>query len=96
MKDYLDPIFGAETTGSVCVALQTAIDSLRAKKYFATVPDYYQDISAGSPAEVQEWFDEMRDDEQAEEEGNLKEIYGLYDAALRRLRELGFHRDQDA
>jgi hypothetical protein len=60
------------------------------------IPDYYQEITAGSPAEVQEWFNEMRDDEQAEEEGNLKEIYGLYDAALRRLRELGFRRDQHA
>jgi hypothetical protein len=96
MKVYLDPIFSAKTIGEVCAALQTAIDSLRAKKYLANIPDYYQEITAGSPAEVQEWFDEMRDDEQAEEEGTLKEIYGLYDAALRRLRELGFRRDQHA
>jgi hypothetical protein len=77
MKDYLDRIFSAKTTDEVCTALQKALDSLRAKKYFAKISDYYQEIGAGSPTEVQEWFDEMKDDDQANEEGNLKEIYGV-------------------
>ena len=57
------------------------------------MPDYYEEVTASSPAEIQEWCDEMKDDEQASEEGNLKEIYGLYQAALQKLRELGFHRE---
>lgn len=93
MKEYLDPIFNAKTTDDVCRTLQNALDSLRAKKYFDKVPDYYEEVAAGSPAVIQEWFDEMKDDEQAQEEGNLKEIYDLYQAALRKLRELGFHRE---
>ncbi len=96
MKTYLDPIFSANTTDEVCDALQAAIDSLRAIKYMAEVPDRYQEITAGNPAEVQDWCDKMRDDVQANEEGNLKEIYDLYGAALNRLRKLGFHRDQHA
>jgi len=93
MKDYLDPIFRAKATDEVCLALRRALDSLRAKQYFDKVPDFYEEVAAGSPAEIQEWFDEMKDDEQAKEEGNLKEIFGLYQAALQRLRELGFHRE---
>lgn len=93
MKEYLDPIFSAKTTDEVCRALQKALDSLRAKKYFDKVPDYYEEVSAGSPTEIQEWFDDMKDDEQTQEEGNLKEIYGLYQAALQQLRKLGFHRE---
>lgn len=93
MNDYLGPISDADSPSEVCVALQAAVDSLRAKNYFSSVPDYYQEITAYNTADVQGWFDEMRDDKQAEEEGNLREIYGLYDAALRRLRELGFHRE---
>ena len=93
MKEYLDPIFNAKTTDEVCRALQKALDSLRAIKYFDKVPDYYEEVKAGSPVEVQEWFDDMKDDEQAQEEGNLKEIYGLYQAALQQLSRLGFHRE---
>lgn len=93
MKEYLDPIFSAKTTDDVCRALQKALDSLKAKKYFEKVPDYYEEVAAGSPTEIQEWFDEMKDDEQAQEEGNLKEIHDLYQAALQKLRELGFHRE---
>lgn len=93
MKEYLDQIFSANTTDEVCVALKTAIDTLRSNQYFSSVPDYYNKISSGSPTIVQEWCDEMRDDEQAKEEGNLKEIYGLFQGALSRLRELGFHRE---
>lgn len=93
MNDYLGPIFGADSTGEVCHALQAAIASLKAINYFSEVPEYYQELTASSPDDVQNWFDEMRDDGQTEEEGNLREIFGLYDAALRRLRELGFHRE---
>ncbi len=93
MKSYLDPIFNAKSTDDVCSALQAAIDSLRGKNYFSKIPDDYEEIAAGSPADVQKWCDEMRDDNRAEDEGNLKEIYGLYQGALSRLRELGFHRE---
>jgi hypothetical protein len=93
VNDYLGSIFGADSTDEVCYALQAAIASLKSNNYFSKVPDCYQELTASSPDDVQEWFDEMRDDEQAEEEGNLREIFGLYDAALRRLRELGFHRE---
>ena len=92
MKEYLDPIFRAKTTNEVCIALQNALDSLRAKKYFDEVPDDYEEVTANSPTEIQRWFDEMIYDEQAQEEGNLKEVYGLYQAALGKLREFGFHR----
>ncbi len=92
MKEYLDPIFSAKTTDDACRALQKALDSLRAKKYFEKVPDYYEEVAAGSPTEIQEWSDEMKDDEQAQEEGHLKEVYGLFQAALSQLRKLGFHR----
>ena len=91
MKEYLDAIFSAKTTDQVCASLQKALDSLKAKKYLEKIPDYYEDIAARNPAEVEEWFDEMKDDEQALEEGHLKEVYGLFDAALRQLRKLGFH-----
>jgi hypothetical protein len=92
MKDYLDPIFSAATTDQVCVALQSALDSLRGKNYLAKLPDYYEEIAARNPTEIQDWFDEMKDDDQAKEEGNLKEVFGLFDAALQQLRKLGFHR----
>ena len=92
MNTYLDTIFNAKTTDEVCNSLQKALDSLRANDYFKTIPDCYENINAENPAMVQEWFDKMRDDERAEEEGNLKEIYGLYQAALQKLREYGFHR----
>ena len=93
MKTYLDAIFNAKTTDEVCNSLQASLDSLRDKNYFANIPDYYENIKAENPIVVQEWFDEMRVDEQAEEEGNLKEIYGLYHAAINKLREYGFHRE---
>lgn len=93
MKEYLDPIFSAKTTDDVCAALQVAIDSLKSKQYFSIISDYYEKMNSESPKVVQEWCDEMRDDEQAKEEGNLKEIYGLYQGALSRLRELGFRRE---
>lgn len=38
MKDYLAPIFAATTTNEVCAALQRALDSLRANKYFGNGP----------------------------------------------------------
>lgn len=94
MKDYLNKIFGAATIDEVCAELQKALDSLKAKKYLTKLPDYYEDIAARSPTEVQDWFDEMRDDDQTNEEGNLKEVFGLFDATLRKLRELGFHRTE--
>ena len=93
MKKYLDPIFSASTIEGVCAALQSGLDSLRAEDYLAELPDYYENISARTAIEIQEWFDEMRDDDQATEEGNLKEIFDLFDAALRQLRKCGFHRN---
>ena len=93
MKNYLDPIFSASTIEEVCTALQSGLDSLRAKDYLAELPDYYENISARTAIEIQEWFDEMRDDDRATEEGNLKEIFDLFGAALQELRKRGFHRD---
>lgn len=93
MKEYLDPIFNAATADEVCSALQNALDSLKANNYLNKLPDYYDRIAARSPSEIQKWFDKMKDDDQAQEEGNLKEVYGLVDAALRQLRRCGFHRD---
>lgn len=92
MKAYLDPIFDAATTVEVCRSLQMALDSLKAKKYLAELPDYYEGIAARSPDEIQNWFDKMLNDSQIKEEGNLREIFGLFDAALQQLRRYGFHR----
>jgi len=92
MKAYLDKIFNAVTIDQVCAELQNALDSLRSKNYLDELPDYYEDISARSPTEVQDWFDEMKDYPQADQEGHLKEIFDLFSAALSTLRRLGFHR----
>ena len=92
MKDYLDPIFNAATTDEVCRSLQMALDALKAKKYLAELPDSYEGIAARKPDEIQNWFDKMKNDSQLKEEGNLREVYGLFDAALRQLRRYGFHR----
>jgi hypothetical protein len=92
VKEHLEPIFQAKNIDEVCAALQAALDALRAKNYLAKLPDYYDAIAARGPGEVQEWFNEMRNDDQAKEEGNLKEILGLFHVALGQLRELGFSR----
>lgn len=96
MKNYLEPILSATTISDVCVALQKALDSMKANNYFADIPEYYQQFSARDPKDVERWFDDMEDDVRTEEEGNLKEIHGLYDAALQRLEDLGFQREQFA
>jgi hypothetical protein len=95
METYLVKIFSATTTDEVCKQLQSALDSLRARDYLAKLPDDYERISAESPDQVQDWFDDMKADKQTEEEGPLKEVYGLFDAARSRLRKLGFHRKPD-
>lgn len=93
MKDYLDPIFDASNEEGICQSLQTALNKLETIKYLDGLPEHYQELAARTPIEIQDWFDKMKVDEQAEEEGNLKEVFGLFDAALRQLRRHGFHRE---
>ncbi|MDY6993805.1 MAG: hypothetical protein SVR94_14550 [Pseudomonadota bacterium] len=93
MKEYLDQIFDAKTIDDVCTALQKSLSTLRDKEFFKNVPAHYENITATNPVDIQDWFDEMKNDEQVGEEGSLKEIYGLYQAALQQLRRLGFHRE---
>ncbi|MCI0562827.1 MAG: hypothetical protein MN733_30465 [Nitrososphaera sp.] len=95
MEQHLKKIFGAQTVAEVCEALQNSLNALKKIGYLAKLPDYYEDIAAGNQQEVQDWFDEMKEDSQSEKEGVLKEVYGLFDAARSRLRELGFHRQPD-
>jgi hypothetical protein len=95
LKKYIDLIHEASDVDEVCNQLHIAICSLRDMRYLNDLPDGYDDIDAGTPEDVESWFDIMKDDSRAREEGNLREIYGLFDAALRRLRKLGFHRKYD-
>jgi hypothetical protein len=92
MKKYFGLIRAASTTEEVCAALEGALAALRAGDFFDEIPDYYQVITATSPDDVQNWFDDLKIDGQIEEQGALKAIYDLYHAALAKLRELGFHR----
>ena len=92
MKAYVDKIFAATTIQDVCNALQTALNDLRASGYLAEIDDYYENIAARTPDQVQAWFDDMHDDAQSSAEGPLKEVCGLFDAALGQLRKFGFHR----
>ena len=93
MKEYFDPIFNAKNEEGICQSLQLALDKLKSIKYLDVLPSQYHEIAARNPIEIQSWFDKMKVDEQAEEEGNLKEVFGLFDAALRQLRRYGFHRE---
>lgn len=93
MKKYLDPIFNAATQVEACLELQRTIESLKAMNYFDSIPIDYEDISSSDSMDVQDWFDVMKSDERTENEHNLRELFGLYQATLSRLRELGFHRE---
>jgi len=93
MEIYYDAIFSADSVAAVCDRLQNALNTMRAAGYLAKLPDYYEDIAAKDPKEVQDWFDDMKEDERAAEEGPLNEICDLFEAALWQIRKLGFHRD---
>ena len=73
MEQYLNVIFGAQTTVEVCNALQGALKVLRENGYLSKLQDNYEDVTAGTPEDVQYWFDFMLDDPQSSEEGALKE-----------------------
>lgn len=92
MKEYLDPIFNASDEEGVCRSLQISIDKLKARKYMDELPECYKNLTAQSPIDIQDWFDKMKVDRQAEQEGNLREVFGLFGAALQQLRKHGFHR----
>ncbi len=93
MEKYLNNIFAADSIHNVCVALQLAMGKLRANGYLNKLPNEYDAISADHPEDVQNWFDYMLADQRAQEEGNLREVKDLFDAALRQLRRYGFHRN---
>ena len=95
MERYLTRIFGAKSTDTVCGALQSGLNDLRKNGYLDRLSDFHENMTANNANEVQEWFDEMNDDPQNREEGPLKEVYGLFQAALSQLRKLGFHRETD-
>jgi hypothetical protein len=93
VKEFLDPIFDASNENEVCESLQAALDKLKERKYLNAFPERYKEIKAQSPIEIQKWFDKMMNDRQTDEEGNLKEVFELFRAALQQLRQHGFHRE---
>ena len=96
MEQHLKRIFGAQSITGVCDALQNSLNALQKIGYLTKLPDFYEDIAAGTPEEVQDWFDKMlAEDPETFPEGALREVYGLFDAARSRLRQLGFHRQND-
>ena len=96
MKEHLDRIFGAEnTTAAICEALQAGIDNLRQSGYLKQLSEFYENIAATTPEEVQGWFDDMANDPKVKEEGALKDVCELFQAALGRLRQAGFRRNTD-
>lgn len=92
MKDYLDSIFAAVTIEGVCTALQDSLDEMKKIGDLVKLPVYYETISARTPLEIQQWHDDMQDDEQAEVEGMLREVLSLFVGTLSQLRKLGFRR----
>lgn len=95
MNTYLNRIFTSSTIDDACNALQEALNAFRANGSFTSIPGDYENIQASGPEQVQDWFDEMKNDVRISEEGALKDIYDLFDATRSQLRKLGFHRNYD-
>jgi hypothetical protein len=85
---FLEPIFRATTSHDVCVAVQQALDSLKASGNLLSMPESCMDISATNPELVRAWFNVIRYDARVEEEGPVRKTYDLFGAALERLRDL--------
>ncbi len=92
MTNHLDRILDAATIDEVCAELQRVLDSCQKAGYVNQLPEDYQDIGARSPSEVQDWYEYLKEDERAREEGALGKIRGFFFAASRELRGFGFHR----
>jgi hypothetical protein len=85
---FFEPIFCATTSHDVCVAVQQALDRLKANGQLFSIPEYGADISAANPEVVRAWFNVIRYDARVEEEGPVRNIFDLFGAALERLGDL--------
>ena len=88
--DHIVNIFNAKSNDQVCILIQKAIVDLRSKKYFEELPEFYQNIEILNSDDIEMYFNEMKQDNSYEEfeEGNMSELFGLFNAAFDRLLEL--------
>jgi hypothetical protein len=93
ISEKLNLLFNTKSIGEVCATLNAAIENLRALKLLSPLPPEYQNIQIHTPEEIQEWFDQMKNEEASFNGGYLSEFYSLFSAALSQLREFGFHRN---
>lgn len=88
--EYIVNIFNAKSNGQVCALIQKAIVDLKSKNYFDKLPEFYQNIEILNSDDIETYFNEMKQDNYYEEfeEGNMRELFGLFNAAFDRLLEL--------
>lgn len=90
ISDRIEAIFETKSGSEIVQIMKEALAFLKHDGFFTAVPDFYEDISAETTTEIRRWHEEMKDDNRdAEfEEGNLKELYGLFSAAIDQLEPL--------
>ncbi len=83
ISDRIKEIFGAQSASEIIQIVKRAVAFLKDDGFFIAVPDFYENISAETTQEILKWYEDMKDDnhESEFEEGNLKELYGLFSAA---------------
>ena len=86
----IEAMFKAKSGSEIVQIMKEAVAFLKHDGFFTAVPDFYENISAETTTEIRRWHEELKDDNRDTEfeEGNLKELYGLFSAATDQLEAL--------